>query len=91
MRPRGHGFRPGDRVYGAAGHRGGANAEYALVKQSRVAVVPPALSLTELATVPVAGLTALQALKTHARLEAGQRVLVNGASARVPSATSCSG
>ena len=76
-------FRPGDRVYGAIGHQGGANAEYARVKQARVALVPPALSLTEMATVPVAGLTALQALRTHARLRAGQRVLVNGASGGV--------
>lgn len=76
-------FRPGDRVYGAIGHQGGANAEYALIKQTRVALVPPALSLTEMATVPVAGLTALQALKTHAKLQPGQRVLINGASGGV--------
>lgn len=76
-------FRPGDRVYGAIGHRGGANAEYALIKQSRVALLPPALSFTEMASVPIAGLTALQALKTHAGLRAGQRVLVNGASGGV--------
>ena len=76
-------FRPGDRVYGAVGHQGGANAEYALIKQTRVALLPPALPFTEMATVPIAGLTALQALKTHARLGAGQRVLVNGASGGV--------
>lgn len=76
-------FRPGDRVYGAIGHRGGANAECALIKQTRVALLPPALSLTQMATVPIAGLTALQALKTHAQLRAGQRVLVNGASGGV--------
>lgn len=76
-------FLPGDRVYGAVGHGGGANAEYALVKQSRVALMPPSLSFTDAAVVPVAGLTALQALKTHARLREGQRVLVNGASGGV--------
>ena len=76
-------FRLGDRVYGAIGHQGGANAEYVLIKQTRVALVPPALSLTEMATVPIAGLTALQALKTHAKLQAGQRVLINGASGGV--------
>ncbi len=76
-------FLPGDRVYGAIGHEGGADAEYALVKQSRVALMPPSLSFTDAAVVPVAGLTALQALKTHARLREGQRVLVNGASGGV--------
>lgn len=76
-------FVPGDRVYGAVGHGGGADAEYALVKQSRVALVPPSLSFTDAAVVPVAGLTALQALKTHAGLQEGQRVLVNGASGGV--------
>ncbi len=76
-------FLPGDRVYGAIGHRGGADAEYALVKQARVALVPPSLSFTDAAVIPVAGLTALQALRTHAGLRAGQRVLVNGASGGV--------
>ena len=76
-------FRPGDRVYGAIGHRGGANADYACVKQSRVTLAPASLSLEALAAVPVAGLTALQALRGIADLRAGQRVLVNGASGGV--------
>ncbi len=76
-------FVPGDRVYGAIGHRGGAAAEYACIKQDRVALVPPTLSLTELAAVPIAGLTALQGLRRYAGLRAGQRVLVNGASGGV--------
>lgn len=76
-------FRPGDRVYGAIGHRGGADAEYALVKQARVAYLPPTVPFTEAAVVPIAGLTALQALRTHAGLQAGGRVLVNGASGGV--------
>lgn len=67
-------FASGDRIYGAIGYRGGANAEYALVKQARVALLPPSVSRTDAAAVPTAGLTALQALRTHAGLQAGQRV-----------------
>lgn len=81
--PRVTGFEPGDRVYGAVGHRGGANAEYALIRQSRVARLPPTLSWTDAAALPIAGLSALQALRTHAGLRDGQRVLVNGASGGV--------
>jgi NADPH:quinone reductase-like Zn-dependent oxidoreductase len=76
-------FAPGDRVFGAIGHRGGATADYACVKQSRVTRVPPTVALTTLAAVPIAGLTALQALRVYARLRPGQRVLVNGASGGV--------
>ena len=76
-------YRPGDRVYGAVGHRGGANADYVCVKQSRLTLAPASLALGELAAVPVAGLTALQALRGKADLRAGQRVLVNGASGGV--------
>lgn len=76
-------FAPGDRVFGAIGHRGGAAADYACVKQSKVARVPPTVALTTLAAVPIAGLTALQALRVYARLRPGQRVLVNGASGGV--------
>ncbi len=81
--PRVTAFSPGDRVYGAIGHRGGANADYACVKQSRVALAPAALALEKLAAVPVAGLTALQALRGIANLQRGQRVLINGASGGV--------
>ena len=76
-------FLPGDRVYGAIGHRGGANADYACVKQSRLTLAPDSLALDKLAAVPVAGLTALQALRGVANLKEGQRVLVNGASGGV--------
>ena len=76
-------FLPGDRVYGAIGHQGGANADYACVKQSRVTLAPAPLAFGELAAVPVAGLTALQALRSVANLQEGQRVLVSGASGGV--------
>jgi NADPH:quinone reductase-like Zn-dependent oxidoreductase len=70
---------PGDEVFGC---RTGAFAEYVAVKQA-VARKPTNLSFEEAAAVPVAALTALQALRDHGRLQVGQRVLVNGASGGV--------
>jgi NADPH:quinone reductase-like Zn-dependent oxidoreductase len=74
-------FAPGDEVFGGAG---GAFAEYVLVRESGpVAAKPPNVTFEEAASVPIAALTALQALRDHGRLEAGQKVLVNGASGGV--------
>jgi NADPH:quinone reductase-like Zn-dependent oxidoreductase len=70
---------PGDEVYGV---RTGAFAEYVAAKTA-VASKPANLSFEEAAAVPVGALTALQAIRDHGRLEAGQRVLVNGASGSV--------
>lgn len=83
MGPKVTGFEPGDRVFGELGIQGGANAEYVLIRQNRVALLPLSVSWTDAAAIPIAGLTALQALRTHAGLERGQRVLVNGASGGV--------
>jgi NADPH:quinone reductase-like Zn-dependent oxidoreductase len=73
--------RPGDEVYGI---RSGAFAEYVAVKTA-VARKPADLSFEEAAAVPVAGLTALEAVRDHGRLQPGQRVLVNGGSGGVGS------
>src|ERR1041385_4963674 len=70
---------PGDEVYGV---RSGAYAEYVSVKTA-VARKPANLSFEEAAAVPVAALTALEAVRDHGRLQPGQRVLVNGASGGV--------
>lgn len=69
---------PGDEVFGG---RSGAFAEYV----SAVSVVrkPPSVSFEEGATMGIAGLTALQALRDHGNLQAGERVLINGASGGV--------
>ena len=72
-------FKPGDDVFGVAN---GSFAEYACVKKA-AAFKPANVSFDDAATVPVAGLTALQALRDHGRLQAGQKVLVNGASGGV--------
>jgi NADPH:quinone reductase-like Zn-dependent oxidoreductase len=73
--------RRGDEVYGV---RSGAFAEYVSVKTA-VARKPANLSFEEAAAVPVAALTALEAVRDHGRLRPGQRVLVNGASGGVGS------
>jgi NADPH:quinone reductase-like Zn-dependent oxidoreductase len=75
------GFAPGDEVFGG---RTGAWAEYVVAKADRAMVQKPAnVSFEEAAAVPVAALTALQALRDRANLRPGQRVLVSGASGGV--------
>jgi NADPH:quinone reductase-like Zn-dependent oxidoreductase len=74
-------FKAGDEVFGG---RTGAYAEYVAAKADRgVAHKPANVSFEEAAAVPVAALTALQALRDHGKLEPGQKVLVNGASGGV--------
>jgi NADPH:quinone reductase-like Zn-dependent oxidoreductase len=77
------GLQPGDEVYGIGS---GAFAEYVCVGAS-VARKPANLSFEQAAAVPMAALTALEALRDHGRLQPGQRVLVNGASGGVGSFT----
>ena len=76
-------FAPGDRVFG---NRTGSFAEYVDVRAAgAIAAMSPALGFAEAAAVPVAAVTALQALRDVGRLQRGQRVLVNGASGGVGS------
>lgn len=69
---------PGDEVFGV---RSGAFAEY--VSATNVVPKPANVTFEEAATMGIAGLTALQGLQTHGRLEPGERVLINGASGGV--------
>jgi NADPH:quinone reductase-like Zn-dependent oxidoreductase len=69
----------GDDVFGA---RNGAFAEFVSVKEAVVAK-PPNVSFEDAAAIPVAGITALQGLRDKGHLQAGQHVLVNGASGGV--------
>lgn len=74
-------FSPGDEVFGG---RSGAFAEYLLIPEDRaLAAKPPGVSFEQAASVGIAGVTALQALRDKGALEAGQRVLINGASGGV--------
>jgi alcohol dehydrogenase len=72
-------FRVGDRVFARVGKdRGGAFAERACVDQAYAALVPPNLDFAAAAAVPLAGLTALQALRDELRVRPGQKVLISG-------------
>jgi NADPH:quinone reductase-like Zn-dependent oxidoreductase len=73
------GFEPGDEVYGTCG---GSFAPYARARPDRIAPKPANLSFEQAAAVPVSALTALQAVR-RARVQAGQKVLVIGASGGV--------
>ena len=77
-------FRPGDDVFGdVAGSDSGSFAEYACGRENRLASKPAHLSFEEAAAVPMAALTALQALRDKGRIQPGQKVLINGASGGV--------
>lgn len=74
-------FKPGDEVFGG---RDGAFGDYVTVHQERAVVLKPAnLTFEQAAAVPIAAITALQALRDKAELKPGQKVLVNGASGGV--------
>jgi len=67
-------FQPGEEVFGACR---GAAAEYASAVESKVVPKSKNITFEQAASLPIAGLTSLQALR--GRVEAGQKVLVNGA------------
>ena len=74
----------GDRVFGMINDFAGrAYAQFAAVDAQQLAKVPSSIELRIAAAVPLAAQTALQALRDDARIEAGQRVLINGASGGV--------
>ena len=74
-------FKPGDEVFGG---RSGAFADYITVRDSRALAPKPAnMSFEQAAAVPIAGITALQALRDKGQIRAGQKVLINGASGGV--------
>jgi NADPH:quinone reductase-like Zn-dependent oxidoreductase len=73
-------IRPGAEVLGMGS---GAFAEYVTAPESTLVEKPASLSFEEAAAVPLAGLTALQALRTHGKVQPGQKVLIHGASGGV--------
>jgi NADPH:quinone reductase-like Zn-dependent oxidoreductase len=73
-------FDPGDEVFGVGR---GAFAEYACAHQAKLALKPAAVTFAHAASAPIAGITALQALRDKGQLQAGQRVLINGAAGGV--------
>jgi NADPH:quinone reductase-like Zn-dependent oxidoreductase len=74
-------FKPGDEVFGG---RNGAFAEYVTVGEDRaIALKPTNMTFEQAASVGIAGITALQALRDKGHLQSAQRVLINGASGGV--------
>jgi len=72
-------LKPGDEVYGG---RSGAFAEYVNVRNA-VVLKPANITFEEAASIPTAAITALQGLRDHGKLQAGQKVLINGAAGGV--------
>jgi NADPH:quinone reductase-like Zn-dependent oxidoreductase len=77
------GFAVGDSVYALAGSRGGGYAEYAVVTPEEAARKPRSLDYVHAAAVPVAAITAWQALFDVGGLSSGQKVLIHGAAGGV--------
>jgi NADPH:quinone reductase-like Zn-dependent oxidoreductase len=73
-------FKPGDAVFGLCG---GAFAEYACASASALVMKPDNASFEQAASIPLAGLTALQGLRDKGKIQPRQRVLINGAAGGV--------
>jgi NADPH:quinone reductase-like Zn-dependent oxidoreductase len=73
-------FKPGDDVFGACR---GAFAEYACTSESALVMKPEKVTFEQVASVPVAALTALQGLRDKGQIQPGQKVLINGAAGGV--------
>ncbi|HTW47607.1 MAG TPA: NAD(P)-dependent alcohol dehydrogenase [Acidobacteriaceae bacterium] len=73
-------YKAGDEVFGAGK---GSCAEFACALQDKIARKPAELSFEQAASIPIGGLTALQGLRDYARLQLGQKVLINGAAGGV--------
>jgi NADPH:quinone reductase-like Zn-dependent oxidoreductase len=76
------GFKPGDAVFGTCD---GSFAEYARVRADKLAPKPVNLSFDEAAAVPISALAALQGVRDHGAVQAGEKVLIVGASGGVGS------
>jgi NADPH:quinone reductase-like Zn-dependent oxidoreductase len=69
-------FRPGDEVFGTCR---GSFAQYAVARADRLAAKPGNVGFEQAAATPISGYAALQAVRDHGKVEAGQRVLIIGA------------
>ena len=75
-------FQPGDEVFGVGK---GSFAEFAAAREDKLALKPSNLTFEQAAAVPVSGMTALRGLSDVGQLQAGQKVLIVGASGGVGS------
>jgi NADPH:quinone reductase-like Zn-dependent oxidoreductase len=76
-------FQPGDAVFGTAKGGTGGFAEFACAPEKALVLKPTNISFEEAAAVPIAGLTALQALRDKGCIKPGASVLIHGASGGV--------
>ena len=77
-------FQPGDEVFGDKFERGwGGFAEYVCARENELVLKPASMTFEEAAAVPMAAVTALQGLRDKGQIQAGQKVLINGASGGV--------
>src|SRR6266436_907533 len=76
-------FQPGEAVFGITGFAGGGFAEYVCAPEAKLAPKPANLSFEDTAAVPIAAITALQALRDKGKLQPGQKILLDGASGGV--------
>jgi NADPH:quinone reductase-like Zn-dependent oxidoreductase len=77
-------FKVGDEVYGRPDTtRNGTYAEYVAVRAAEIALKPISLNHNGAAAIPLAGLTAWQGIFDHGKLQAGQKILIHGASGGV--------
>src|SRR5437016_9495191 len=84
LAPEAAGVRVGDAVYALSSFcRNGSAAEFIAIRAADLAPKPHSLNFEQAAAVPLAGLTAWQALIDHAQIEKGERVLIHGAAGGV--------
>ena len=72
-------FQPGDEVFGDLMYRWGGFAEYVCAPEAELMVKPASMTFEQIAAVPQAAVVALQGLRDKGQIEAGQKVLINGA------------
>jgi len=77
-------FKPGDKVFGEVSGSGfGGFAEYKCAKETELALKPANVTFEQAAAIPMAGLAALHAVRDVGKVQAGQKVMINGASGGV--------
>lgn len=77
-------FKPGDAVYGSVSSTGnGGFAEYVCAHENKLVMKPDTMTFEQAAAIPMAALTALQALRDYGQIQAGHKVLIYGASGGV--------
>lgn len=76
-------FKPGDHVFAMLTLQGGGNSEYVCVKENLLCAMPAQMDFRDAAAIPLAALTALQALRDKGNIQKNMKVLINGASGGV--------